>query len=90
MAYPLYPPLTNIDPQHPDAVAQCDYSGQIVMHKDLCPQMEYSGKGLYFTGFWVHKDYLDLPNPQKLAPPIKQDPIPVRNPRPSPFLTESS
>lgn len=84
----IHPKYTNVDPQHPEAVAQCDYSGAIGMHKNLVPQMEYSGKGLYFTGYYVLKNFADLPNPQKLVPQVKMDPVPVKNPRPSPFLTE--
>ena len=67
---------------NPRAQAQCDYSGIICMHADLRPQMEYAGKGLINTGSMVHYRFLDRPNPQNLAPPIKNDPIPVKNPRP--------
>lgn len=66
----------------PRAEAQCDYSGVICMRDDLRPQMEYAGKGLINTGFMVHHRFLDIPNPQNLAPPIKNDPEPVNNPRP--------
>lgn len=72
----------NIDFNNPQAQAVCDYSGVICMHKDLRPQMEYAGDGLIFTGYYVHKDFLDKPNPQKLEPKTYFDPIPVPNPRP--------
>lgn len=88
MTYPLHPKYTTIDPKHPKAWAQCDYSGFIGDHADLVKQMEYSGTGLYWTGYWVLKRYADIPNPQKLVPRIKMDPVPVKYPRPSQFLTE--
>jgi len=71
-----------INSQNPRAWAECDYSGVICMHDDLRFQMEYAGKGLINTGYMVHYRFLDQPNPQNLAPPIKNDPIPVKNPRP--------
>lgn len=85
---PVHPKYTNVDPNHPEAVAQCDYSGLIGMHRNLVKQMEYSGKGLYWTGYWVLENFADLPNPQKMTYQVKMDPVPVRYPRPSPFLTE--
>lgn len=63
------------------ASAQCDNSGFIVMHKDLVKQMEYSGSGLYWTGYLVYKDFYDKPNPQNLAPRLYGDPKTVDNPR---------
>lgn len=88
MAYPLHPKNTTLDPKHPRAWGQCDYSGFIGDHKDLIDQKEYSGRGLRPTGYRVLKKYADLPNPQKLVPRIKMDPVPVKYPRPSQFLTE--
>ena len=64
------------------AAAQCDQTGFQVLHKDLVPQMDYNGQGLYWTGFLVHKDFVDKPNPQKMATKIFSDPRTVKNPRP--------
>jgi hypothetical protein len=69
--------------QHPTGIAKCDRSGLIVNHKDLCKQMEYSGAGLYWTGLWVYKKFIDKPNPQNLAPRVKIDPVPLEHARPS-------
>ena len=72
----------DIDFNNPRAEAVCDMSGIFCMHKDLRPQMEYAGEGLVFTGFYVHKDFLDKPNPQNMTPKVYFDPIPISNPRP--------
>lgn len=74
-----------IDENNPEASAQDDQVGQICMHKDLRPKMEYRGYGLVWTGRMVHKDFLDEPNPQGLAPVFPPDPLPVSNPRPFVF-----
>lgn len=66
----------------PRAIATCDYSGLIVRHADLVKQYEYRGRGLVWTGFWVHPKFLDKPNPQNLTPLIKMDPVPILFPRP--------
>lgn len=71
-----------INPQNPDAVARCDRSGQLCNHSDLVKQMDYRGTGLIWTGLYVNKYFLDVPNPQNLNPVIKPDPVPVQNPRP--------
>lgn len=69
------------------AAAQCDQTGFQVLHKDLVPQMEYGGQGLYNTGYLVHKDFVDKPNPQNMAPRVSDDPKPVKNPRPCKNMT---
>lgn len=67
----------------PTGIAMCDYSGTIVQAEDRRKQMAYGGNGLYWTGLWVHKDFLDPPNPASQAPLIIQDPVVFPNPRPS-------
>lgn len=73
---------TNLSRSNPRAIARCDYSGFMVQHASLIRQMEYRGKSLVFTGFYVHPKFADQPNPQNLTPRIKLDPQPIRNPRP--------
>lgn len=68
--------------EDPQAQAVCDFSGVICMHNGLVKQMEYYGNGLRWTGFMVHKNFADKPNPQNLKPLVFKDPIPVKNPRP--------
>lgn len=77
---------TKLDRRNPRGLGVCDYSGFIVRHADLRRQMEYRGRGLVWTGFWVHYKFLDLPNPQNLTPIITMDPVPLKNPRPDPEL----
>ena len=72
----------NIRPNNPDAVARCDRSGQLCNHADLVKQFDFRGDGLVWTGLWVNKYFLDVPNPQSLNPVIKPDPVPVDHPRP--------
>jgi hypothetical protein len=43
--------------------------------------MEYIGNGLAWTGFMVHYKDADQPNPQKIPPRLKVDPVPIPNPR---------
>ncbi len=73
---------TKMSKTSPRAIATCDYSGLMTSHSSLQKQMEYSGSGLVWTGFMVNPKFSDKPNPQKLAPLIKADPIPVTMPRP--------
>lgn len=68
----------------------CDTSGFHVNYPDLKKQMEYSGQSLYWTGFLVHKDFLDKPQPQNLKPKFFGDPKPILNPRPGNYqITEN-
>lgn len=71
-----------IDPNNPDAVARCDRSGQLCNYNDLVKQYDYRGMGKVWTGLYVNKYFLDVPNPQNLNPVIKQDPVPLQHPRP--------
>jgi len=69
------------DRDSPLAIGQCDYSGFIVPYHELVRQMEYRGNALVWTGFLVWNRFADQPNPQLLDPILKQDPIPLREPR---------
>jgi hypothetical protein len=71
-----------IDENNPDAVARCDRSGQLCNYNDLVKQMDYRGLGLIWTGLYVNKYFLDVPNPQSLNPVIRPDPPPLQHPRP--------
>jgi hypothetical protein len=79
-----------INNKRPRPMAQDDYSGFMCMHSDLVRQMEYSGRGLIWTGYYVNKRYADVPNPQNLSPILRPDPVPVLNPRPCPQYTQTS
>jgi len=70
-----------VDPDRPEAWGRDDYTGLPVMHTDLIKQMEYIGNGLAWTGFMVHYKDADQPNPQKIPPRLKVDPVPIPNPR---------
>jgi hypothetical protein len=74
--------FVNINPDNPDAVGRCDRSGLVGNYSDLVKQMDYRGSGLVWTGLYVNKHFLDVPNPQGLNPIIKVDPVPVDHPRP--------
>lgn len=71
-----------IDPKNPNALGQCDESGLTFNHKDLVKQMEWRGDNLVWTGLMVGRPYLDVPNEQNRPPLVKDDPRPVKNPRP--------
>lgn len=72
----------HFDKRNPQASAVCDQSGFRVFHKDLVAQMEYNSAGLYNTGFLVHRDFVDTPNPQNMTPYVGVDLRAVKNPRP--------
>lgn len=74
--------FVRINQNSPDAVARCDRSGQLCNYNDLVKQMDYRGLGLVWTGLYVNKYFLDVPNPQSLNPLIKPDPVPLDHPRP--------
>ncbi len=74
--------LTKLNIRNPRAIARCDYSGFMVRHMDLVRQMTYRGTGLVWTGFMVHPNFVDEPNPQDLVPLLRQDPVPVQQARP--------
>lgn len=73
---------TRMNMRSPRAIATCDYSGLMVKHASLRRQMEYRGRGLVWTGLYVHPHFWDEPNQQDLIPFIKMDPRPIPNARP--------
>lgn len=73
---------TKMSRTSPRGIATCDFSGLMTRHADLVRQMEYSGSGLYWTGFMVHPKFSQAPQPQNLAPLIRLDPVPLEIPRP--------
>ena len=70
-----------VDPDNPQSWGRDYYTGLPVMHPDMIKQMEYIGVGLAWTGFMVHFKDADQPNPQKIPPRLKVDPVPIPNPR---------
>jgi hypothetical protein len=77
---------TKMNRLKPRAIGLCDYSGLDVRRCDMVWQKEYSGNGLVTLGLLVNPKFADKPNPQKLVPPIRLDPIPIINARPDPIL----
>lgn len=73
--------VTHIDEWAPQALAICDRTGFIFKRKDLVRQLEWRGNRLEWTGLLVGRPYLDEPNEQLRPPPLKPDPVPVREPR---------
>lgn len=72
-----------VDPNHPEAAGICDRGGEVRKRRDLLPEMEWRGGRLVPNGFLVCRQHMDKPNPQLGGErPLKQDPVPVRNPRP--------
>lgn len=71
----------HIDPDNPEALAICDYTGFVFHRKDLIRQMEWRGDRLLWTGFYVGRPFADAPNPQLRPPILPPDPVPVREPR---------
>jgi hypothetical protein len=70
----------SIDPQ-PRAI--CDRCGFQVAHNELREQKEYRGGDTPVgIGILVCGACYDVPQPFYARPLIKNDPIPVRNPRP--------
>jgi len=71
-----------IDINNPLALGICDYTGFVHLRKDLVKQMQWAGDSLVWTGLYVGKDYLDVPDPQLRTPHLPPDPVPVMDPRP--------
>lgn len=59
---------------------QCDRSWK--MYEQLHKQYEWAGDQKIWTGLWVGLDELDHPNEQLRTPLVKDDPKPVKDPRP--------
>lgn len=77
-----------VDANNPDAWGRCDKTGLPTMYQDLVPQYEYFGNTLKWTGLMVNKNDVDEPNPQLCTPPMKPDPVPVKNPRRFPLPSQ--
>lgn len=90
MSYVPRGSLIHFDIDNPSPWAYCDKSGFRGNREDMVKQLEYNSDGLYWPGFWVHKNFLKNPNPQFLKPPIKGDPYPVDLPLPKRFLNEEN
>lgn len=71
-----------IDPDNPEALGICDYTGFVHLRRDLVKQMEWRGNALEWTGLYVGRDYADVPNEQLRPPILPPDPVPVIEPRP--------
>jgi hypothetical protein len=70
-----------INEDNPDALGICDYTGFVFNRIDLVRQMEWRGNALVWTGFYVGRPYLDVPNEQNRPPILPPDPVPIREPR---------
>lgn len=70
-----------VDMENPQSWGKCDITGLPTMHTDLIKQMDYIGNGLVWTGFMVNYVDADQPNPQRIPPRLKPDPVPIPNPR---------
>lgn len=71
-----------VDAENPEAVGLCDYSGLLFNRSDLLKQMEWRGNSLQWTGFYVGRPYVDVPNEQNRPPILPPDPVPIKDPRP--------
>jgi hypothetical protein len=81
MTYRPHGKHVTIDADSPEALGICDYTGFVHNRKDLIKQMEWRGNALVWTGFFVGRDYADVPNEQLRPPLLPPDPVPIRNPR---------
>lgn len=89
MSYRPHGKHVHVDSQSPKALGICDYTGFVFLRSDLLKQMEWRGNSLEWTGFYVGRPYLDVPNPQLKPPILPPDPIPVKDPRPPQGTTET-
>lgn len=78
-----------IDSTSPKALGVCDYSGLLFNRCDLVRQFEWRGEALVWTGYYVGKPYVDIPNPQLKPPILPPDPVPVKDPRPPQYFTQT-
>lgn len=74
--------VRGMDPNKPEPWGICDATGFVHFRKDLVKQMIWSGQSLVWTGFYVGKDYVEVPNPQMKTNIFGIDPRPVVDPRP--------
>lgn len=87
MSYQPQGKFVTINPDTPEALGICDYSGHVFMRKDLVRQMDWRGNDLVWTGFYVGRPFADDPNQQARTPILPPDPRPVLDPRP-PFESQ--
>lgn len=53
-----------------------DIRGLPIMVDDMVPVMQYAGSQIIWTGFYTHKDYVDVPQPQLAPAWLRPDPEP--------------
>lgn len=80
-----------VNPQNPEAFAQCDRCGDWRNRSDLTWQMQWTGTHLYNTGALVcHDRCYDIPFEQLRTIILPPDPPPVLNARPPNFAYEEA
>lgn len=62
-------PYVNVDTDDIDACGVCDRTGLLFNKRDLVKQMEWRGNSLQWTGLYVGRPFLDVPNPQNRRTP---------------------
>lgn len=76
---------------NPEPRAVCDRCGFEVAHSELREQKEYrGGDAPVGTGVLVCGGCYDQPQPFFARPLVKNDPVPVRNPRPIPPIINAT
>ena len=68
-----------------EPVGVCDRSGFWFSKSDLVKEYIWSGDKLVWNGLIVGRPFLDKPNEQLRTPVLKDDPKPVKEPRPAPY-----
>jgi hypothetical protein len=71
-----------IDDDYPQALGICDVTGFIFLRQDLVRQMEWRGNALVWTGLYVGRPYVSMPNEQNRPPISFPDPRAIIDPRP--------
>jgi hypothetical protein len=77
-----------IDPKNPEPLGICDRCGFNFNHKDLVKQKDWQGDNYIWIGILVCSTCLDKPQEQNRPPLVKDDPRPVKNPRPPILYTD--
>jgi hypothetical protein len=72
-----------VNPNNPDASAQCDRCSVFINRSRLSFQYEWAGNQLINLNFLFCPRCLDEPQPQLKGRNIPPDPLPVLNARPS-------
>ena len=78
----------SVKPYSRQAFGICDRTGYLFDRKDLVKQRVWAGDKLVWTGLWVGKPFLDIPNQQSRPPLLGPDPVPIPFPRP-PLVTQT-